>query len=169
VLIRALGFLLLAGAAGAHCAPLQAQASRESPKESVVTLHARGSFDVTLTPQPAGDSLRGSPLSRLSIAKQFHGDLEGTSQGEMLAAGTGVKGSAGYVALERVTGMLAGRRGSFVLQHSGTMTRGTPQLVISVVPDSGTDALTGLAGTMLINIADGKHSYAFDYTLPKGP
>ena len=134
-----------------------------------MTLHARGTFEVKLTPQPTSDSLAGSPLSRFNIAKEFRGDLEGTSRGEMLAAGTGVQGSAGYVAIERVTGTLAGRRGSFVLQHSGTMTRGVPQLVISVVPDSGTDELAGLTGTMAILIADGKHSYTFDYALPKAP
>ena len=134
-----------------------------------MTLHARGTFEVKLTPQPTSDSLAGSPLSRFNIAKEFRGDLEGTSRGEMLAAGTGVQGSAGYVAIERVTGTLAGRRGSFVLQHSGTMTRGAPQLVITVVPDSGTGELTGLAGAMTITIADGQHSYAFEYTLPNGP
>jgi hypothetical protein len=104
----------------------------------------------------------------MTIDKQFHGDLEATSKGQMLAAGSGGKGSSGgYVALEKVTGTLHGRSGAFVLQHSGTMTRGTPQLTITVVPDSGTDQLAGLAGKMNIIIADGKHSYEFDYTLPE--
>jgi hypothetical protein len=103
----------------------------------------------------------------MSIDKQFLGDLEATSKGQMLTAGTDVKGSAGYVAIERVTGMLQGRTGSFMLQHSGTLTRGAPQQSITVVPDSGTGQLTGITGKMSINIADGKHSYGFDYTLPE--
>jgi hypothetical protein len=100
----------------------------------------------------------------MSLDKQFQGDLEGTSKGQMLAVGTDVKGSAGYVAIERVTGALHGRSGTFALQHSGTMTRGAPQLDISVVPDSGTGELVGLAGKMSINIVEGKHFYDFDYT-----
>ena len=103
----------------------------------------------------------------MTIEKQIHGDLEATSKGQMLTAGTDVKGSAGYVAIERVTGALQGRTGSFVLQHTGTMTRGAFQLTITVVPDSGTGQLAGLTGTMNIIIADGKHSYDFDYTLPE--
>lgn len=102
----------------------------------------------------------------MSINKQFHGDLEGTSVGEMLSAATSVKGSAGYVAMEKVTGTLDSRKGTFVLQHSATMDRGRPQLKITVVPDSGTGALEGLTGTMNIIIEQGKHSYEFDYTLP---
>ena len=109
-----------------------------------------------LTPQTDG---------RFLIDKQFHGDLEGTSKGQMLSAGTAVKGSAGYVAIEQVEGTLNGRKGEFVLQHTGIMTRGVPQLTITVVPDSGTDQLTGLTGKMAIIIADGKHSYEFDYEL----
>jgi hypothetical protein len=105
----------------------------------------------------------------MSIDKQFHGELEGTSKGQMLAVSSDVKGSAGYVAMERVNGTLQGRRGSFALQHSGTMTRGAPQLSVSVVPDSGTDQLEGLSGKMTINIVDGKHFYEFDYTLAPTP
>jgi hypothetical protein len=105
----------------------------------------------------------------MSIDKQFHGDLEAVSKGEMLSAGTSVKGSAGYVAMERVTGTLQGRSGTFVLQHNATMTRGAPHLQIIVVPDSGTSELEGLGGTMAINIVDGKHSYLFEYTLPGTP
>ena len=105
-------------------------------------------------------------LARMSIDKEFKGDLAATSKGEMLSAGTAVKGSAGYVAIERVIGTLAGRRGSFVLQHNGLMNRGAPHLVITVVPDSGTGELAGLSGTMAIIIADGKHSYELDYSLP---
>jgi len=105
----------------------------------------------------------------MSGEKQFHGDLEGTSKGQMLTATTDVKGSAGYVAIERVTGTLHGRSGSFVLQHSGTLTKGAAQQSITVVPDSGTGQLVGIAGKMTITIADGKHSYDFEYTLPKAP
>jgi len=136
-----------------------------TPKEAVVAL-ARGTFEVKLAPQTTAHEHAGGSLGRLSIDKEFRGDLVGTSKGEMLTAMTSVKESAGYVAIERVTGTLQGRKGSFVLQHSGTMTRGVPGLVITVVPDSGTEELTGLAGTMKIIIADGKHSYEFEYTLP---
>ncbi|MGI8510107.1 MAG: DUF3224 domain-containing protein [Gemmatimonadaceae bacterium] len=128
--------------------------------------HASGPFEVKLDPLPTYENSFGSLLGRMSIDKQFHGDLEATSKGEMLSARTIVKGSAGYVAMEHVSGTLNGHSGTFVLQHSATMTRGASQLVVTVVPDSGTDQLAGLAGTMTINIADGKHSYDFDYTLP---
>ena len=121
-----------------------------------MTNHASGPFEVKLTPQAPG---------RMSIDKQFHGDLEATSTGEMLMAGTSVKGSAGYVAIEHVSGSLHGRTGGFVLQHSSTMNRGAPQQSVTVVPDSGTGELEGLAGKMTIDIADGKHSYEFEYTL----
>ena len=126
-------------------------------------MHARGTFEVKLTPQPA--ECEAPAVGRMSIDKQFHGNLVGSSKGQMLTAGTSVKGSAGYVAIEQVTGTLHGRSGAFVLQHSGTMTRGAPQLIVSVVPDSGTGELAGLTGTLTIAIADGKHSYDFDYAL----
>lgn len=126
---------------------------------------ASGTFDVTLTSQPIEDSVEPATLGRLTIAKRFHGDLEGASVGQMLSAGTGVKGSAGYVAMERVSGTLGGRRGTFVLQHSGTMSRGTPGLTITVVPDSGTDELEGLAGSMTIDISGGGHAYQLTYTI----
>jgi len=135
----------------------------QAQKETVVTNHARGTFDVKIVPQPADDPSAG-PFSRLYLDKQFHGDLDATSKGQMLGAGTAVEGSAAYVALEVVTGALAGRRGSFVLQHTGTMNKGEPSLTVSVVPDSGTDQLTGLAGKMAIIIEGKKHSYAFEYT-----
>jgi hypothetical protein len=128
-----------------------------------MTNHASGTFEVKLNPLTPDD--KDSGLGRMSIDKQFRGDLEASSKGEMLSAMTLVKGSAGYVAMERVTGTLQGRNGSFVLQHSGTMTRGEPQLTITVVPDSGMDQLIGLAGNMAIKIEDGKHSYEFEYTL----
>ena len=124
---------------------------------------ATGTFHVTLTPQDTGDAA----LGRLTLDKQFHGDLEATSRGTMLTAGTAVQGSAGYVAIELVSGTLHGRRGSFVLQHTGTMTRGTPELAVTVVPDSATGELTGLAGRMRIINDAGKHGYELDYTLPE--
>ena len=132
--------------------------------------HASGPFDVKLLPQkPDNPAAESANIGRMSIDKQFHGDLEATSKGEMLSALTDTKGSAGYVAIERVTGTLRGRTGSFVLQHSGTMTRGVPQLSVTVVPDSGTGELAGITGTLDIKITDGKHFYEFDYTLPDAP
>ena len=134
--------------------------------DKVMMMHAGGMFDVKVTPQAVEDGDAG--LGRMSIDKQFHGDLQGTSRGFMLASAAAVvKGSGGYVAMERVTGTLKGRTGSFVLQHSGTMTRGTPQLSVTVVPDSGTGQLEGLTGTMNIKIDAGKHSYEFEYTVPE--
>ena len=137
-------------------------------KGAIVTARASGTFEVKLTPQ-ASDDKAEIPLGRMSIDKQFHGDLEGTSKGEMLTAGAVAKGSAGYVAVERVSGTLNGRTGSFVLQHSGTMTRGALQLSVTVVPDSGTGQLVGLAGKMAIRMTDGKHFYDFDYTISENP
>lgn len=131
-----------------------------------MTKRATGTFDVKLKPLALEDSKASdASLARLSIDKQFHGDLEGTSKGEMLSAGTPVKGSAGYVAIELVSGKLGGRTGTFVLQHSGTMNRGTPELSVTVVPDSGTGELVGLTGKLNIIIAEGKHSYDFEYTM----
>lgn len=145
----------------------QARAPHSTKKETTMTTQARGPFDVKLSPLEVYNKDQGANLARMSIDKQFHGDLEATSKGEMLAAGSGGKGSSGgYVALERVTGTLHGRNGSFVLQHNATMTRGEPYLNIVVVPDSGSGALTGLSGKMNIVIADGKHSYEFEYNLP---
>ena len=128
--------------------------------------HATGSFDVKLTPQkPDNTEAEGAAIGRMSIDKKFSGDLEAARKGEMLAAVTEFKGSAGYVAIERVGGKLHGRSGTFILQHCGTMTRGIPQLTVTVVPDSGTEELAGLTGRMTIEIDDGKHFYEFDYTL----
>ena len=125
-----------------------------------------GPFEVKLTPQPMVEAATESGMGRMSLVKQFHGELEAASQGEMLSAMAAVQGSGAYVAVERVTGTLAGRRGSFMLHHTGIMKRGAPQLTIAVVPDSGTDDLTGLTGTMNIRIeADGKHFYDFEYSL----
>ena len=130
---------------------------------------ASGTFEVKLSPQPPDDETGGEAIGRLWLDKTFQGDLDATSRGQMLAAGTAVKGSAGYVALEVVSGTLHGRNGTFVLQHSGTMTRGEPHLIVTVVPDSGTGDLLGLTGRLAIVIADGKHSYDFNYTLVPAP
>jgi hypothetical protein len=127
-------------------------------------------FELKLTPQPLEDKVGDPTIGRISIDKQFHGDLEGPSKGQMLTATTEVKGSAAYVAIERITATLhtpnGPRSGTFALQHTGIMTRGEPQLSVAVVPDSGTGQLVGLTGNMKINILDGKHSYDFEYTLP---
>jgi len=127
-----------------------------------MTQRATGSFEVELKPQPSDEF-----IARMSSDKKFKGDLDAESKGQMLSAATEVEGSAGYVAMERVTGSLRGRRGTFVLQHSGTMNRGAQHLTIRVVPDSGTGELVGLSGTMKVTITDGKHSYEIDYSLPK--
>ncbi len=150
---------------GSGCARLQPQTPNTIQEEAVVTHRASGTFEVKLNPQAPDDEVGDPTVGRMSIDKQFHGDLEATSVGQMLAVRTDVEGSAGYVAMERVTGTLHGRSGSFTLQHSGTMTRGAQQLSVTVVPDSGTEELVGLAGKMTIDIVDGKHFYGFDYTL----
>jgi hypothetical protein len=136
--------------------------------KTTMTQHATGPFDVKITPQkPDSDVAQAANLARMTIDKVFHGDLEATSKGEMLATQAEAKGSGGYVALERVTGTLKGRKGSFVLQHSATMNRGVPSLNIAVVPDSGTGELEGLTGKVNIIIGEGgKHSYDFEYSLP---
>jgi hypothetical protein len=136
-----------------------------------MTQRASGPFDVKVMPQkPDTQVARTANLGRLSIDKQFHGDLEASGKGEMLATQTEVKGSAGYVALERVTGKLQGRTGSFVLQHSATMKRGTPESSVTVVPDSGTGELRGITGTMTLIVApDGSHSYEFEFRFEPPP
>ena len=133
----------------------------------MTTMHASGSFDVRLAPQPGDDATGGDAIGRMALEKRFHGDLDATSKGQMLAHRSAFAGSAGYVAMELVRGTLGGREGTFVLQHSGTMDRGAANLDLAVVPDSGTGALEGLVGTMAIRIAEGgAHFYAFDYELP---
>lgn len=127
-------------------------------------MHARGPFDVKLAPLEAAHGGEGAP-GRMSIDKQYRGDLTATGEGEMLSIMSATAGSGAYVALEHVTGTLGGRSGTFVLQHSATMTRGAPQLSLTVVPDSGTGELAGLTGSMQIIIDGGKHSYEFDYAL----
>jgi hypothetical protein len=129
-----------------------------------MTTQASGRFDVKLVPQ-APEEGDGAAIGRMTIDKEFHGDLAAVSKGQMLAHRTAIDGSAGYVAMEIVSGTLHGRSGSFVLQHSGTMAHGARELSVTVVPDSGTGELVGLSGSMEIIIADGKHSYAFEYAL----
>ena len=150
-------------------ARIQSSVAAAMEQGEEMTKHAKGTFEVKVTPEPPEDKGEGSTLGRMSLDKQFHGDLEGTSKGQMLTAGTDVKGSAAYVAIERVTGTLNGRKGSFVLQHSGTMSKGNLQMSVTVVPDSGSGQLAGLAGKMTINAAEGKHSYDFECTLPETP
>jgi len=151
-------YLLLAGLTFAQSPTL-------SQKDAPMTHQASGSFDVKVTPQ---DDKSGDPLlGRMSLDKQYYGDLEATGTGQMLTAGTAVKGSGAYVAIEKVAGSLKGRTGTFVLQHTGSMTGGNFHLDVTVVPDSGTGQLAGITGKMNITIAhDGKHSYDFEYTLP---
>ena len=127
---------------------------------------AKGSFSVDMSPQGEASSKDGVSTGRMSLNKRFEGDLVAVGVGEMLTALTPVKGSAGYVAIERVTGALHGRTGSLVLQHSGTMHQGTQQLQIRVVPGSGTGELEGVEGNFKLDIAEGKHFYEFEYTLP---
>lgn len=131
-----------------------------------MTHRATGSFEVTMQPQSTPEPAPGAALGRLSLEKTFDGDLVGVGKGEMLTAMTETPGSAGYVAIERVTGTLHGRIGSFVFQHAGTMDRGAKTLSVTVVPDSGTEQLAGIAGRFAIEIVDGKHRYEFDYALP---
>jgi hypothetical protein len=130
-----------------------------------VTKRAAGPFDVKLLPLTTAYSGDDAPLARMSLDKKYSGDLDATAVGEMLSAGTAVKNSAGYVAIEKVTGTLHGRDGSFTLQHSATMNRGAPSLSITVIPDSGTGALAGITGSLQIIIEGKKHSYVFDYSL----
>lgn len=137
----------------------------QAQKGADVTTHATGTFAVKVAPLPFEDASADSNLGRMSLDKQFHGDLKASSKGQMLTAGTGVKGSAAYVAIERVSGTLNGRTGTFILQHNGTMNRGALKLVVTVVPDSGTGQLAGLSGTMTIKIDNGKHSYDFEYAI----
>ena len=128
---------------------------------------AHGTFDITRHAEPPYDTAEGVTLGRMRFDKRFHGPLEATSSVDMIFAGTPVEGSAGYVAIERVTGTLHGRRGSFVLQHTGLMDRGKPSLSVIIVPDSGTDQLSGLSGRLDIVIEGGKHSYVLEYILPE--
>jgi hypothetical protein len=126
-----------------------------------MTKTATGTFEATFDQLDSDDGT----LGRMRVSKVFAGDLTGQGRAEMLSVGTAVEGSAGYVALDRITGTLHGRTGTFVLQHNGLMARGEGTLSVVVVPDSGTDELTGLSGSFDIINDEGKHSYVFDYEL----
>jgi hypothetical protein len=163
-------FLCLGVSAFAYAqAHSQARSTIPKEKRAIMPSHASGTFDVKMTPQAATDKVGDATVGRYSLDKQFRGDLVGTSKGEMLAVGTAVEGSAGYVAMEQVRGTLNGRTGGFALQHTGTMMRGAAELNVTVVPDSGTGQLAGLAGKMTIKIDEGKHFYDFEYTLAETP
>lgn len=134
-------------------------------KDTLVTQHAKGTFDVKLVPLGADEKGRDPHLGRMSIDKMFQGDLVGASKGEMLTGMSDVKGSGAYVAIELVTGTIAGKSGSFILHHRGTMARGEQQLAVAIVPDSGTGELTGISGSLTITIVEKKHFYELSYTL----
>jgi hypothetical protein len=163
--------LALANACLCTCLVHLVQAHPQAPpltplrKAPVMTRRAEGTFDVKTTPLGADDATMGTLIGRYSLVKQYHGDLQATSKGEMIGAGEPSSGNAGYVAIEQVTGTLNGHTGSFALQHIGVMESGSYKLSVAVVPGSGTAQLTGLAGTLTITIAAGKHSYSFEYTL----
>jgi len=152
------------------CAQSTAPATRADAAKAGATRmshQAKGSFEVSLNAQSLADTGADEKLGRMSLDKKFSGDLLGTGKGEMLSAMTATKGSAAYVAIERVEGTLNGRKGTFVLHHTGLMSRGAQSLSIAVVPDSGTGELTGITGTLKIDIVDKKHFYDFQYSLPQ--
>ena len=126
---------------------------------------ARGIFEVNMEPEPPFLEQNGVTLNRNVVRKEFSGDMAGTSEAQMLAAFTGTPGSAGYVAIEHFTGSVAGKSGSFVLQHSGVMDRGDAQLTVTIVPDSGSGALAGISGTMTLDNDEGRHSYVLEYEI----
>jgi hypothetical protein len=143
---------------------IKVQKNSSPAKDATMTQHANGTFEVKMTPQ--ADAAADKTMGRMTFEKQWHGELEGTSNGQMLTGGDVSKGSAGYVAMEKFSGTLKGRKGTFILQHSATMIKGEGQLTITVVPDSGTDELAGISGKVSIKIEAGKHSYDFEYNLP---
>jgi hypothetical protein len=142
--------------------PVQTQ---PSTGVATMTQHAKGPFEVKMAPQDQ-DAAEGTVLARLSLDKVFHGALEATGKGQMLTASTDTPGSAVYVAIERVTGTLEGKAGSFALVHRGLMRGEERNLSVEIVPDSGTGALKGISGRLNIEVADGKHLYDLEYTLP---
>lgn len=141
-----------------------------SEGDTTMTETARGSFDVTVEPVHQERLADGNGVGRYALTKQYHGDLEATAKGDMLTGETPVENAGAYVAIEHVEGTLGGHRGTFLLQHQGTMAHGEQHLAITVIPESGTGELTGLAGTLDIDIADdGKHFYTLEYTLAERP
>lgn len=154
------------------CLSLNLQAQSQNPpsrllrKDPIMTRRATGTFDVKTSPLAGDDATAGTLIGRYGIVKQFHGDLDAASKGEMLAAGDPTSGNAGYVAIEQITGTLNGHSGSFTFQHIGVMDHGNLKLSVTVVPGSGSGELTGISGTLTILNDSGKHSYEFEYTLP---
>ena len=165
----ALTFSLAVGLCASSVPGQDGTMKTETVEETLPTMRAKGTFEVKLSPLDTYNQAADAKIGRMSIDKTFAGDLVATSQGEMLSGGSPAQGSAGYVAIERVTGALQGRSGSFLLQHSGTMTPASQKLTITVVPGSGTGELEGIGGAMSIEIEDGKHRYDFEYTIPSGP
>lgn len=169
--IRGRALSLLAALLAGSSVSAQSAAPEEAPvafcadeASAVGEATAQGEFSVAMMPMESA----AAAIDSVTLSKSYSGDLIGDATGLMLAIRTPVEGSAGYVAMEMVTGTLAGRRGSFALQHSGILDAGSPALTISVVPDSGAGALTGLRGSLKIDIRDGKHYYCLRYTLPEG-
>jgi hypothetical protein len=154
------------------CLFLTLQAQSQNPpsrllrKDPIMTRHAAGTFDVKTSPLAGDDATAGTLIGRYALVKQFHGDLEAVSKGEMLASGDPSSGNAGYVAIEQITGILHEHSGTFTLQHIGAMDHGNLRLSVTVVPGSGSGELTGISGSMTILNDSGKHSYEFVYTLP---
>ena len=160
VLLLSIGFSV---AESQTASPIRVTRKDSAQNQSTMTNHATGTFEVKMTPQD--DKSEDKTMGRMTVAKQWQGDLEGTSKGQMLSGGDVSTGSAGYVAIEKFSGTLKGRKGTFILQHSGTMTKGVGQLTITVVPDSGTEELAGISGKLSIKMENGKHFYDFEYSL----
>lgn len=144
----------------------QADVHQSNAKDPLMPLHAEGTFEVKNFPLGTDEALNKTAIGRFGLDKQFHGDMEGASKGEMLGAGNPATGTAGYVAIEQFTGTLNGHQGSFAMQHFGTMEDNKFELTVKVVPGSGTEDLIGISGSMIITIANGKHSWKFDYAIP---
>lgn len=162
--LATLGLLLAATGSGRGQTPGPTTTTRQ--KEPAVQKHAKGSFDVKVIPITVADSLDTGGFGRMALDKKFSGDLSGTSVGQMIASGDPSQNMGGYVALEKVTGTLDGRSGTFVMMHNGTMTPAAMEMRITVVPGSGTGQLSGLAGDFTIIFEGKNHHYTFDYTLP---
>jgi Protein of unknown function (DUF3224) len=165
---RTLALLAAAGIVAGLTQAVGAQPPAKTPgsKGKTMTHHAAGTFEVKVQPLPEDEKVPGLKVARFAFDKQWKGDLEGTSKGEMMATNAGDKGSGGYVAVEQIDGRLSGHTGSFAVVHKGTMEGGSFDLVVEVVPGSGTGQLAGISGRITITIAGGKHSYAMDYALP---
>jgi hypothetical protein len=161
-----LAFIAAALSASPLTAQFRAVSTSARPAESPVTLHARGTFEVQVVPVPVDAYTDATTLGRMTIDKQFSGDLVGIGKGQMITGMGTAKGSAAYSAIERVTGTMHGRQGSFLMQHTGIMTRGEQSLVITIIPDSGTDGLTGISGAFHLTIEGKVHKYDIEYTLP---